>query len=229
MAVTNVTKPLYVPGRYGIISSIMAARLPTPGGDEGSWGHILNDYLAAAHKSDGTLKDNVVTASAIAPGAITVAELQNNTITEDKLDPLLLDKIETGVGPIGPIGATGATGPSGAAGPPGAVGASGATGGMGATGPTGPQGATGATGIAGPQGPTGPIGATGPAGATTIDGISGLQAALNDKVASSALALVATSGSYLDLSSRPTLPVITVSSTAPSNPAVGDVWIDIGS
>ena len=140
MAVTNVIKSLYVPGgRYGIISSIMAARLPTPGGDEGSWGHILNDYLAAAHKSDGTLKDNVVTASAIAPGAITVAELQNNTITEDKLDPLLLDKIETGVGPIGPIGATGATGPSGAAGPPGAVGASGATGGMGATGPTGPK------------------------------------------------------------------------------------------
>lgn len=41
MAVTNVTKPLYVPGEYGIISSIMAARLPTPGGDEGSWGHTF--------------------------------------------------------------------------------------------------------------------------------------------------------------------------------------------
>lgn len=33
------------------------ARLPTPGGDSGNWGAILNDYLAQAHKSDGTLKN----------------------------------------------------------------------------------------------------------------------------------------------------------------------------
>lgn len=53
----------------------MAVRLPTPGGDEGLWGQILNEYLMAAHKTDGTLKDNIVTASTIAPGAVTVTEL----------------------------------------------------------------------------------------------------------------------------------------------------------
>lgn len=37
----------------------MAARLPTPGGDNGNWGQILNDYLQVEHESDGTLK-NVV-------------------------------------------------------------------------------------------------------------------------------------------------------------------------
>lgn len=32
-------------------------RLPQVGSDNGTWGNILNDYLAAAHNSDGTLKD----------------------------------------------------------------------------------------------------------------------------------------------------------------------------
>lgn len=32
------------------------ARLPQPGGDQGSWGTVLNDYLAVEHNSDGTLK-----------------------------------------------------------------------------------------------------------------------------------------------------------------------------
>lgn len=36
------------------------ARLPQPGGDSGNWGTILNDYLSQAHKSDGALKDNIV-------------------------------------------------------------------------------------------------------------------------------------------------------------------------
>ena len=33
------------------------ARLPTPGSDSGTWGTVLNDYLAVAHSSDGTLKN----------------------------------------------------------------------------------------------------------------------------------------------------------------------------
>lgn len=33
------------------------SRLPTPGGDQGEWGTILNDYLSQAHNDDGTLKD----------------------------------------------------------------------------------------------------------------------------------------------------------------------------
>jgi len=36
------------------------ARLPNPGGDDGSWGSILNDYLAQSHNADGTLKPSAV-------------------------------------------------------------------------------------------------------------------------------------------------------------------------
>lgn len=31
------------------------AQLPTPGGDNGTWGNILNDFLEVSHNSDGTL------------------------------------------------------------------------------------------------------------------------------------------------------------------------------
>jgi len=32
------------------------ARLPIPGGDNGTWGDILNNFLRIAHNPDGTLK-----------------------------------------------------------------------------------------------------------------------------------------------------------------------------
>lgn len=32
------------------------ARLPEPGGDDGDWGDVLNEYLSVEHNSDGTLK-----------------------------------------------------------------------------------------------------------------------------------------------------------------------------
>lgn len=32
------------------------SRLPTPGGDTGNWGDILNDFLSQSHNTDGTLK-----------------------------------------------------------------------------------------------------------------------------------------------------------------------------
>lgn len=32
------------------------ARLPNPGGDDGTWGNVLNDFLAQAHNDDGSLK-----------------------------------------------------------------------------------------------------------------------------------------------------------------------------
>jgi hypothetical protein len=32
------------------------ARLPTPGGDDGAWGDLLNDFLIQSHRDDGTLK-----------------------------------------------------------------------------------------------------------------------------------------------------------------------------
>lgn len=36
------------------------SRLPVPGQDAGTWGTILNDFLAATHNLDGTLKDGIV-------------------------------------------------------------------------------------------------------------------------------------------------------------------------
>ncbi|HEU0266165.1 MAG TPA: hypothetical protein VFQ70_00890, partial [Candidatus Saccharimonadaceae bacterium] len=50
-------------------------RLPSPGGDAGEWGEILNSFLLTAHNDDGTLKDNSVTASQIAPNAVTSMSL----------------------------------------------------------------------------------------------------------------------------------------------------------
>lgn len=76
----------------------MASRLPTPGGDDGTWGAILNDYLAQSHKTDGTLKDNVVTAATLAPGAVTASGVADGTITEAKLDSLLQAKVNVGAG-----------------------------------------------------------------------------------------------------------------------------------
>lgn len=43
----------------------MAARLPNPGSDDGTWGTILNDYLSQVHAADGTLKPSVVQASSL--------------------------------------------------------------------------------------------------------------------------------------------------------------------
>jgi hypothetical protein len=71
------------------------ARLPLPGGDNGNWGNILNDYLSQVHKADGTLKDGSVTnttiaadavnATSIADGSITNGLIADGTIAEAKL------------------------------------------------------------------------------------------------------------------------------------------------
>src|SRR5882757_5795181 len=71
------------------------ARLPQPGSDSGTWGNILNDYLSQTLKTDGSLKDNVVTnaaiatdavnATSIADGSITNAQIADGTIQEAKL------------------------------------------------------------------------------------------------------------------------------------------------
>ena len=154
-------------------------RLPQPGGDQGNWGSILNEYLSASHKQDGTLKDNIVTANSIAPGAIDETNLSQSV--QDKLDSVAGQQGFTG--PIGPQGATGATGTPGtpgASGTPGQVGATGATGtpstipgATGATGPQGPQGIQGDPGPAATVGATGATGATGQIGATGAKGDQG--------------------------------------------------------
>ncbi len=172
---------------------IFMTRLPQPGGDQGNWGDILNDYLSQAHNSDGTLKD----------GSITALTITDGIITENKLDPGVRLKLNTGggaqgsTGPQGPQGQPGATGPQGASGQmgpsgaqgpigpggaPGATGANGSTGPNGQTGATGPLGATGATGPMGPQGiagSNGGVGPTGPRGQTGQDGTDATVTAAN--------------------------------------------------
>lgn len=42
------------------------ARLPVPGGDDGDWGTILNDFLTQTHQPSGALKDGIVTETTLA-------------------------------------------------------------------------------------------------------------------------------------------------------------------
>ena len=51
------------------------ARLPNPGGDNGAWGTILNDFLAVSHATDGTLRAN----------SVKTASLDDNSVTVDKI------------------------------------------------------------------------------------------------------------------------------------------------
>lgn len=55
------------------------SRLPTPGGDNGNWGQILNDYLSVEHNADGSLKirDEGIPAT-IADGSITASKLSSS-------------------------------------------------------------------------------------------------------------------------------------------------------
>lgn len=36
------------------------ATLPTPGGDEGTWGDELNTYLLVSHETDGTINADAI-------------------------------------------------------------------------------------------------------------------------------------------------------------------------
>jgi len=121
-------------------------------------------------------------------------------------------------GPKGDKGDTGSQGPQGIQGLKGDTGATGAQGVKGDTGATGPQGPQGDAGPQGPQGPqgvkgdtgaTGPKGDTGPAGTDASVTSTSIATALGySPVNPSSLASVATSGSYNDLSNKPTIPTI---------------------
>lgn len=51
------------------------SRLPSVGGDNGTWGTVLNDFLSVSHASGGTLNNGVVGTSQIVDGAVTVAKI----------------------------------------------------------------------------------------------------------------------------------------------------------
>lgn len=61
------------------------ARLPQPGGDDGTWGQVLNDFLAQSLATDGTLKPAIVHANNIATDAVTNAALSSSSVTNASL------------------------------------------------------------------------------------------------------------------------------------------------
>jgi hypothetical protein len=66
------------------------ARLPTPGSDDGTWGDVLNDFLAQVHTTDGQLKTD----------SVGTAQIQDNAITSDQLDTTALTKADVGLGNV---------------------------------------------------------------------------------------------------------------------------------
>jgi hypothetical protein len=60
-------------------------RLPKVGGDSGTWGDVLNDFLAQAHDDDGTLKTDTVGAPQLKPTSVTSAAIADGHVTEAKL------------------------------------------------------------------------------------------------------------------------------------------------
>lgn len=55
------------------------ARLPQPGSDEGTWGQVLNDFLAVSHDTAGNIKTNAIDSTAIQDSSITEAKLDLGT------------------------------------------------------------------------------------------------------------------------------------------------------
>lgn len=173
------------------------------------------------------------TATQVSP---TVPASASVTVDTSGDTPVLEFSFEIPQGEKGDTGATGATGPQGPEGPEGPEGPAGQDGQDGADGADGQDGITPhigdngdwyigetdtgvhAQGIQGPQGPTGPTGATGPAGQdglTTeiiVNGTTYTQSGgvitLPDYPIVPTLATVATSGSYNDLTNKPTIPIV---------------------
>jgi hypothetical protein len=56
------------------------ARLPQPGGDNGTWGDVLNDFLSQALRPDGLIRDNAVTANTLAPNSVTNAAIASDAV-----------------------------------------------------------------------------------------------------------------------------------------------------
>ena len=59
----------------------MTARLPTPGGDDNTWGDVLNSFLEVSLAPDGTLNNNVVGTSQLQNNCVTNAQLDSSTQT----------------------------------------------------------------------------------------------------------------------------------------------------
>lgn len=63
-----------------------SARLPTPGGDAGNWGDILNRYLLVSHNSDGTIRNTGLVASKYTKPAGGIPKRDLSDEVQDALD-----------------------------------------------------------------------------------------------------------------------------------------------
>jgi len=69
-----------------ILNFVSASRLPTIGGDNETWGDVLNDFLSKIAGSDGVkLNETMVNGTNIYSSAINSSHIQDNAITSDKL------------------------------------------------------------------------------------------------------------------------------------------------
>jgi hypothetical protein len=66
-------------------------RLPIPGSDDGSWGQILNDFLAQAHNADGTLKVGAAPVQSVngKTGVVTLGASDVGAYSTSQVDTLL--------------------------------------------------------------------------------------------------------------------------------------------
>lgn len=67
------------------------SRLPIVADDLDNWGTILNDYLLQAHKADGTLKDEIITALKISTADIAAIRTKLEIIDEAAVNALIAD------------------------------------------------------------------------------------------------------------------------------------------
>lgn len=55
-------------------------RLPQPGGDDGIWGDLLNDFLLVSHAPNGTVRAGSINNAALADDSITTAKIADGAI-----------------------------------------------------------------------------------------------------------------------------------------------------
>lgn len=69
------------------------ARLPNPGGDNGTWGNILNDYLNVSLDTDGAIRAGAVGAEQLSTGAVIANALSDHAVGFAKLSQEVIDQL----------------------------------------------------------------------------------------------------------------------------------------
>ena len=192
------------------------ARLPTPGADNGVWGDVLNSYLSVSLNPDGSIKAGAVSTSHLAADSVTTHQIATgNAPTNGQVlsyDGTSLVWITPSGGPT--LDATTTS--------KGIVQLAGDLGGT-ATNPTVP-------GLAGKENAISPgTSAQYLRGDKTWQSLDKAAVGLGsvDNTADSAKPISAATQTALDSKVNGYgINDITVSSTAPSTPAIGDIWLD---